>query len=437
MIRVFFLLFSISLFSQKMTLSDRVVAYKDSIYVYGPNYYFKSHKSSPSDFKEYPLVLQDSIFANSHIITALDKGIFMLDPMGGGVWAFSNDSIKRLDRSFKHRMQIDATVISRKDTIFKYGGYGFWSMRNFFTFYDFESREWEMYPPINSDEIPKGTAGSFHIQKGDEVLIFGGKSLNEKDLIDQYSNQDIWRFNFKTKDWKFIGKAYEDYNTFKMAIPFEDKIAFFGDTEIQVVSPHQNSVKYYAQNSLHLKLIKSNKVTSFYKDGVFYCFTYSSNTEQLNLVTRNIDEFFGPELREDKMYASYSPMWNALYLIFLLPIGYIFKKVKALKLQKNKISIQGSGVTHKNIFYALNEIELSILKLLLKEGSVDTSKILSIVENPDHNYSHNMRTKNKVVGELHYKIKTILKTEEEIVSIQKSSKDKRILIYSINTRFFN
>jgi hypothetical protein len=48
-----------------------------------------------------------------------------------------------------------------------------------------------------------------------------------------------------------------------------------------------------------------------------------------------------------------------------------------------------------------------------------------------------MRTKNKVIGELNYKLQTILKIQEEIISVQKSPQDKRIIIYKIAHKYFS
>jgi len=74
---------------------------------------------------------------------------------------------------------------------------------------------------------------------------------------------------------------------------------------------------------------------------------------------------------------------------------------------------------------------------LLGSDGVETSSIMEIIENPNHNYSHNMRTKNKIIGELNYKLKTILKIEKDLILAAKSEKDKRIIIYTIDKTFFS
>ena len=48
-----------------------------------------------------------------------------------------------------------------------------------------------------------------------------------------------------------------------------------------------------------------------------------------------------------------------------------------------------------------------------------------------------MSTKNKIIGELNYKMKTILKMDRDLIEAKKSDKDKRIIIYTIDKAFFS
>ena len=128
------------------------------------------------------------------------------------------------------------------------------------------------------------------------------------------------------------------------------------------------------------------------------------------------------------MYATFSSYWYLSGLLLFIPVVFVFKWMKRYSKQKNRIHLTDSGVVFKNIFYGLSDHEIKILNVLVAEGSVNTSKILEIVENPSHNYSHNMRTKNKVIGELQYKLQTILKIQEEVLSVQKSDEDKRVIL---------
>ncbi len=64
-----------------------------------------------------------------------NKTPYLVSKGSGMVWELTNDSIKRIDNSFDHRMTYKSDIFVKNDTIFKFGGYGFWSARNFLTYF--------------------------------------------------------------------------------------------------------------------------------------------------------------------------------------------------------------------------------------------------------------------------------------------------------------
>ena len=74
--------------------------------------------------------------------------------LGGRILEFTGDSILRIDNSFEHKMQIGSLEFERNDTILRYGGYGFFENRNFFTFYDNQTNGWEVLN-IKGDVLPE------------------------------------------------------------------------------------------------------------------------------------------------------------------------------------------------------------------------------------------------------------------------------------------
>jgi len=65
------------------------------------------------------------------------------------VYKLDGYSLKRIDKSVDSRVTIKAYVFKLNDTVIKYGGYGYWSQRNFMYYFDMTSFEWEIYK-INS-----------------------------------------------------------------------------------------------------------------------------------------------------------------------------------------------------------------------------------------------------------------------------------------------
>lgn len=441
MLRILFLFFAVSVYSQGIQNSDRPVIWNDSLFLFNEetvsvapikgttNFSFTSRP-----FKQ----IADISPTNASIITSVDALLF-LDQMGGAVYTFNSDSLNRIDKSYKHRMQIDASLFVKNDTVFKYGGYGFWSVRNFLTFFDNETKEWEIYAPKNSEVIPQGTSASYASLLNDEIIFFGGDKLNPFDQVDFSPSNDIWKFNFKSKKWTFLGQSDIDFTQLKGAVQMGHELLLIEDKYLRLINPFENSIKLFQKNTLHYRLstATSRGLNPIYYNNQFYCFVNSNVNENIEVEVRGRDEFFGSILSEEKLYSDFNYLW-LLMILPLLGLGYYsIKAFKKIKAQSNAIRLHKRGIVYKKVFYNLSDYEYGILKSLLGAPFVDTSKILEIVENKEHNYSHNMRTKNKIIGELNYKIKTILKIEEDLIISKKSERDRRIIIYTIDKTFFS
>ena len=61
--------------------------------------------------------------------------LYLVKDFGGSLLKWENGSWTRLDNASENRMRTGSTVFVREGRIYRYGGYGFWSCRNFFTYY--------------------------------------------------------------------------------------------------------------------------------------------------------------------------------------------------------------------------------------------------------------------------------------------------------------
>jgi hypothetical protein len=439
MMRLFFLLFVSAAFSQQISRFDNALIWRDSLLLFSSDSIYSS-PISPSrsfSFSSLPLKPNKDLPVLKSIITPLDSQIYFLDGMGGGVFEFQKDSLTRIDKSYKHRMQIDATVFVKNDTVFKYGGYGFWSVRNFITFFDPNSKEWEILPAQNSDIIPDGTIASMYAISSDEIIFLGGEKLNVFDQQDFSPANEIWKFNFKDKLWTFLGNSTLNFSDFKAHVQMGEEILFLDDTDLILINPFTNKVAKFNNTTLHKKIITTKNLMPLYSNYQFVSFVTSSITGAIGIEVRGRDEFFGPLVETSKLYNDFNYFWLLLVLPFGFAIAMGVKKYKHYRSRANSITVKKGGLIYKRIYYSLTIQENGILLCLLGSEGVETSSIMQFVENPNHNYSHNMRTKNKIIGELNYKLKTILKIEKDLILAAKSDKDKRIIIYTIDKTFFS
>ena len=107
-------------------------------------------------------------------------------------------------------MRGHSTVFSINDTIFRYGGYGYYSSRNSLEFYDLINNKWMYYPTSNSS-IPRGCFYGFQFKKQNSVYLFGGKIINYSNGVTHDNNDEIIKFNSNKNKVEIVGKTNFDF----------------------------------------------------------------------------------------------------------------------------------------------------------------------------------------------------------------------------------
>ena len=115
--------------------------------------------------------------------------------MTGMYYKSFGDTIRRIDNSFNHKMTNFSDVFVKNDTIFKYGGYGYWSNRNSITYFDNETKEWEYYK-INPPQIPPSLAFFSSSMIGDYYYVYSGYDVDPFSGATNLKNNNVWLFNF-------------------------------------------------------------------------------------------------------------------------------------------------------------------------------------------------------------------------------------------------
>ena len=176
--------------------------WKDSIRVFLPPDYTAS--------KLIPVKPPETFFPDVFDPICLDSTLLFVKTSGGIVYQLQGDSLIRIDQSFDHKMQINSTIFTHNDTLMRYGGYGFWSDRNFVTYFSSETHEWEIVPASGSDLLPKGSHDNLIVQNGPQLAIFSGLSTNEFNPLEVEEFREIWSFDLKDRSWKHLGNLMED-----------------------------------------------------------------------------------------------------------------------------------------------------------------------------------------------------------------------------------
>lgn len=443
--QLFILLFIISLnsFSQSMDLGKEI-DFKKAFFVPENKelYYFYADSLLVIDFTKFKEIRKVK-FSQSEIIQSLfflsyQGSIYGVSGSGGMVYRFSDSIFKRIDRSFEHKMQYGSNIFVYNNTIYRYGGYGFWSMRNFFIYFDMKTLEWEVVPASGSKVLPEGSNASVLKVDGDQFYIFGGEIANKFNPNQFLANDAVWKFDFKEKSWELLGRNDYDWKNFTTTFPFKDKQVFTTKQmqNLHVVDVVNNKVQVFQKTSSQYFLFQGSETV--FLDGVFYFLIRRNAERSMQLISRNEDEFFGKLLYEEPLYGNRRKMqYGFLALFVVLVSGFSYVKINRWRLKKNRIILEKDHILYKGKPLPFEKKSIVMIDLLLNsKNEVISRDILELVENKNLNYGHNTRVMNSLIEETNFKLKSVLGIENDLITYQKSDLDKRIKVYSIDKSYF-
>mgnify|MGYP000212231688 FL=1 len=366
-------------------------------------------------------------FVNQHLLTS---------KLGGEILEFKGDSLIRIDNSYKHKLQLSSLEFIRNDTIFRYGGYGFFENRNFFTYYNRIINSWE-FLNIKGVIIPEELSNFLYYNTKDNLYILGGFTIDKfnNDII--HKNFNSYKFDFKTKKWEYLGKL-NNHLSRNLVIPLDNDTFFSFNKQngnILKININSNLIEEFYKTPT-IKKIQSSFFKPFFHNDNLHFFNYENNKLNFNSISTQDFESYLIKKGSRKIY---KPSNWILILICLGLIVFVSSIILIIKRIANKI-IKINDLYFFNFkrltFRGKEEILFSsIYNQSRINKKVDNRTITEIFYDKNLNYGTINRRKNESINKLNYKLKILLKTTKDIILREQSEIDKREIFYSINSKF--
>ena len=349
--------------------------------------------------------------------------LHLLSQRGGLLYRVENDSTIRLDKSFQHRKQFQSNDFVHRDTLFRYGGYGFWRANNFFTYFDNGTKEWEYYP-IKSFTMPDEAYDGKAFLLDDKFYVLGGQKVSKTNGLASEKSKQIWTFNFKSREWTNGGKMGLDIRPYK-TIQKDSLFYLIGDpsnTPGDLIVDLQNNIVKIFDHTL-ISANTDQKSPAFFKGDTLY-YT-SEQTLHKSLAFRDI---FVNQSSQDRMFLNEITLfWNITYLgiagvfLFLLAYGSVlWQRRKLPRLVKG-------GVRHNLTFYPLSIEEQQILRILRQNLSASTDELMAIFSKHKLSFSQTHKLKADAIDNINNLLNSLV--GKELIKKKKDPKDKRQLVY--------
>jgi len=356
--------------------------------------------------------------------------------LGGEILEIRGDSIFRIDNSYKHKLQYGSLEFIRNDTIFRYGGYGFFENRNFFTYYNREINGWEFFN-IKGEIIPEELSSFFYYITKDNIYILGGKIYDKFNNDITYKNYNSYKFDFETKKWEYLGKLNNHIER-NLTIPLDNDTFFTFNKQngnILKININSNLIEEFYKTPTTKKIQTSFLKPFVHKDKLHF-FNHENN--KLNFNSISIKDFESSLVKKEsrKIYKSSDWILILIYLgliVFVSSIILMMKRIanKIIKINDlyffnfKKLTFRGKEEILFNVIYNQSRINKKI----------DNRTITEIFYDENLNYGTINRRKNESINKLNDKLKILLKTTKDIILREKSEIDKREIFYSINSKF--
>ena len=369
-----------------------------------------------------PNVDEQSFSKRFKIFTKEFDNIKIVSVGGGQVYKVVNDTLKREDFSFNHKMSFDSAVFVKNDTIYKFGGYGFWSSRNFFTYFDNSSKEWEFHAS-NSMLLPPPIHNFNYKLLDEEFIITNGYSPNVNTGIKNQKVSDIWKYNFTDRKWDNLGVS--NLPKYDNIIEIDNDVFYARKLKTMdfIFVDYLNNIFYDVEtantsipvNGLN-SIIKGDTLYA-YKEGNFLKKPYreliytSKGITEKRIYLRSIELIKGLGL-------------SSFTLLALLISGILFLKYR----QNQKPRITQLGLRFKGTSYDMLESEKNIIKAIISKEEVMSQEIYDLVENDNLSYPQNNKIKNDTIKKINNKLEKILGIKQFIKS-KKLPEDARVLVY--------
>ena len=358
--------------------------------------------------------------------------LLFLENRGGDILALnSNDSLVKIDNSNISNFFIGSSIFIKKDTIFKHGGYGYWTQSNFLTYYEDFTKEWQIYPISQNSKIPPDIASHASLIIDDSYYFFGGASISENgSRVVSNLNEEVWCYNFKEKKWHLIGTFLRDhiipiYTSFTKGSSLfilDDKKQLY---EIDLLS---NLITKYKIAPILYRFIK--EIKPIYYKGLVYFLDDLGNINKISIteLTKEVEEI-------TVFYKNQNFLQIVLIVTFFSIVFFIiFYSYKEYENNK-KLKLLENGIRFKNKFIELEELSIAIIRMVEREEA-ELSKVYDLVKKNHLSKIQNERIKNQFIDQINMKLSVLTGEKEDFLIVSKSSFDKRYKTISINKSIF-
>ena len=400
--------------------------FKQNSYLISGDSIFNNQNKKEWVGSKHNLVIKDFVFFQD------DVNGYLMHNSGGIIYRFDGVNFTRIDDSFEFNTQYQSFPFLYNGSIFNFGGYGLFTFKNIFTYFNESKKETELVKvKTPGKDHPDGRKKMFAQLVGDTFYMGSGLGYNSN-KENPYSESDFltdyWNFNLKTSEWTKLGEGIvlNKSQEYSIIYNYKGKNLILADEKVYGVAIKSNTLDYY--ENANIDLLKSKKI-----DPVRNYITYNPSEKgfylilnKSNLINKLVfvseDDFIGLPTRTENLYESKDNQNEYVFVFFFFLIVGI-----GLIVFKKKNTFENVTINKSKIESVLNEEENKIFSIIYQNHPDFTPfpDLMNVFE-PHLSYESRKKKLRHSLYQIEEKMDPIFKTKNQFFIERKNKEDLRI-----------
>ncbi len=379
-------------------------------------------------------------FKNYNNQTFEIKGAFLISIDGSGQLYKLNlkeHSFTRIDNTYYSGYNFNAIKFIRRDTLFSFGGSGFWHHNNIETFFSTKTKEWELLNAPGEDN-PKQILGLLGGYDKNRDIISVIESLPQFYKPKNEFSLKYYEKNIKSNEWKFLGylnsKLLFKLGAKSLKSIFINGVYFFQDGDFLIIGdPKENKILILKKNLLlnFLGEISENR-------GLLYSYEKVSNNidSKIKVDSISFQKLKSLGVVEGEFYIKNNNNQMILFAILVFTIALfsiIFFPVYNKKhIQKNQI--EKSKNNKEEFPLGVHEFLSNCFDYPIG-AEFNSQKINELIGIGTYSYESQRQLRSRFINSLNNYFK-FYHNMEGVLLRKNSNEDKRMSIYYISEEYY-
>ena len=375
-----------------------------------------------------------------------------------------NYQFTRLDSTIHFGSNFSALNWMYKDTLFQFGGTGFWKVRDYMSYFSPITHEWEIYNTVNTASISLSDKNSI-LYFMDEKLgkLYLSNSIKQQDFPKTLTISDIDSsivYDFAKRKWENLGALNP---TLKELIkkqesqlnPFGSYLVFHSDLELYWLNFSSNSYGTFTTNKQaefrekYLKLYNNNRdyAIQFVLGSNYYLVKITQegllNFESISLSLNDIKEEAGTAIYSNDRFVQImkvlepgEPIIGNALIVFSLIFMYNFIQNRR---KKKTIPSEVQTILYKNFYSAITIVEKELIQTIFQCQMSNEQISIKMINKIIGVQQKDILTQNKSRSDhflkINQKFNLATRSKELLIIKQREETDKRQFNYNINPQF--